>query len=102
SSHPAQIGRDDEGEGMRVLKQLLLGLACLVMLPPVSFAPASVTGVVKDSSGAVLPGVNVEVSSDALIERVRTAVTDSSGTYRIVHLRARPLPGPSPLPRLSP
>ena len=73
---------------MRVLKQLLLGLACLVMLPAAAFAQASITGVVKDSSGAVLPGVTVEASSDALIEKVRTAVTDSSGTYRIVDLRA--------------
>jgi hypothetical protein len=73
---------------MRVLKQLLLGLACLMMLPAAAFAQASITGVVKDSSGAVLPGVSVEASSDALIEKVRTAVTDSSGTYRIVDLRA--------------
>ena len=73
---------------MRMLKQLLLGLACLVMLPSAAFAQASITGVVKDSSGAVLPGVTVEASSDVLIEKVRAAVTDGSGTYRIVDLRA--------------
>jgi len=39
----------------------------------------SVTGVVRDSSGAVLPGVNVEVSSPALIEKTRSVVTDGSG-----------------------
>ena len=73
---------------MRMLKPVLLGLACLVMLPSAAFAQASVTGVVKDASGAVLPGVTVEVSSDVLIEKVRTAVTDGSGTYRIVDLRS--------------
>src|SRR6185369_17198902 len=46
----------------------------------------SVTGVVTDSSGAVLPGVTVEVTSPALIERVRSAVTDGGGTYRIIEL----------------
>ena len=71
-----------------MLKQLLLGLACLVILPSAAFAQASITGVVKDSSGAVLPGVTVEASSDVLIEKVRAAVTDGSGTYRIVDLRA--------------
>ena len=49
---------------------------------------ASVTGVVKDTSGAVLPGVTVEVSSPVLIEKTRSAVTDGSGQYRIVDLRA--------------
>jgi hypothetical protein len=44
----------------------------------------TVAGNVKDASGAVLPGVTVEVSSPALIEKVRTAVTDGSGQYRIV------------------
>ena len=73
---------------MRKLKQSVLGVACLVILPSAAFAQASITGVVKDSSGAVLPGVTVEASSDVLIEKVRAAVTDGSGTYRIVDLRA--------------
>jgi len=47
----------------------------------------SIAGVVKDTSGAVVPGVTVEVSSPALIERVRTVVTDSSGQYKVVDLR---------------
>ena len=47
----------------------------------------SVTGVVRDSSGAVLPGVNVEVSSPALIEKTRSVVTDGSGQYQIIDLR---------------
>jgi hypothetical protein len=47
----------------------------------------SIAGVVKDSSGAVLPGVTVEASSAALIERTRSVVTDSQGQYQIVNLR---------------
>ena len=62
-------------------------LACLVLLPTLAFAQASITGVVKDTSGAVLPGVTVETSSPVLIEKTRSAVTDGSGLYRILDLR---------------
>ena len=67
-------------------------VACIVvalfaLLPSAAHAQASITGVVKDTSGAVLPGVTVEASSPALIEKVRTSVTDESGRYRIVDLR---------------
>ena len=48
---------------------------------------ASLAGVVRDTSGAVLPGVTVEASSSALIDKVRSVVTDSQGLYRIVALR---------------
>src|SRR5262245_12449513 len=65
-------------------------LAPLVLLPSVSHAQAAIAGVVKDASGAVLPGVTVEVSSPALIEKVRTGATDGAGQYKIVDLR----PGP--------
>src|SRR6185436_6207949 len=74
---------------MRVLRRVLLVLACLVILPAAAFAQASITGVVKDASGAVLPGVTVEASSPALIEKVRSAVSDGGGQYRFVDL----LPG---------
>src|SRR5688572_12873437 len=50
----------------------------------------SIAGNVKDTSGAVLPGVTVEVASNVLIEKVRTAVTDGSGQYSIINLP----PGP--------
>jgi len=58
------------------------------LLPSVLLAQgsASIAGVVVDTSGAVLPGVTVEASSPALIERVRSAVTDSAGQYKIVSL----------------
>src|SRR5262245_4371955 len=46
----------------------------------------TLTGTVRDASGAVLPGVTVEAASSALIEKVRTAVTDGAGVYRIVNL----------------
>jgi len=48
---------------------------------------ASISGVVTDETGAVLPGVAVEASSPSLIERTRTGVTDSSGRYAIIDLR---------------
>ena len=69
-------------------KRILIVLSALVVLPASAYAQASITGVVKDTSGAVLPGVTVEAASPALIEKVRTAVTDGSGQYRIVDLRA--------------
>jgi hypothetical protein len=60
-------------------------LACA---PHVIYAQgSSITGVVRDTSGAVLPGVTVEAASDALIEKVRTAVTDGTGQYRVIDLR---------------
>ena len=58
-----------------------------VLVPSLAHAQASITGLVRDTSGAVLPGVTVEAASPALIEKVRTAVTDGTGRYRIVDLR---------------
>ena len=62
---------------------------CLALVPAAAYAQASITGVVKDTSGAVLPGVTVEVASPVLIEKVRSTVTDGSGAYQIIQL----LPG---------
>ena len=59
----------------------------LVLVPAAAFAQATITGVVRDASGAVLPGVLVEAASDALIEKVRSAVTDGTGQFRIIDLR---------------
>jgi len=62
--------------------------ACLLFLPSTASAQqASLTGVVRDASGAVLPGVTVEATSPALIEGVRSAVTDGTGRFRIEALR---------------
>ncbi|PYR11292.1 MAG: hypothetical protein DMG00_10555, partial [Acidobacteria bacterium] len=62
-------------------------LKAIVICPTAAWAQASLAGAVKDTSGAVLPGVGVEAASPALIEKVRTAVTDGSGRYRIEDLR---------------
>jgi hypothetical protein len=72
---------------MRVGVGSLVVIASLLVMPAVCFAQASITGLVKDSSGAVLPGVTVEAASPALIEKVRSAVTDGTGQYRIADLR---------------
>ena len=69
---------------------LFVVVSFVVLLPSISWAQSSITGVVRDTSGAVLPGVTVEAASPALIEKVRVAVTDGQGVYRIVDLR----PGP--------
>ena len=58
-----------------------------VLIPTVALAQSAIVGVVKDSSGAVLPGVTVEASSDVLIEKVKSATTDEGGNYRIADLR---------------
>jgi hypothetical protein len=56
-------------------------------MPSVVYGQASIAGTVKDTSDALLPGVTVEAASPALIEKVRTAVTDGTGQYRIENLR---------------
>ena len=71
---------------IRVWKWILLA-GLLSLLPTAAFAQGTLAGVVKDSSGAVLPGVTVEVSSPALIEKTRNAVTDGTGNYQITDLR---------------
>jgi len=70
-----------------ILRVLGAILATLVMAPSAVFAQAAITGLVKDSSGGVLPGVTVEAASPALIEKVRSVVTDGAGVYRIENLR---------------
>ena len=69
----------------RILRVLVLS-ALATLLPSVVHAQA-LAGVVRDPSGAVLPGVTVEAASPALIEKVRSVVTDGTGQYRIVDLR---------------
>jgi hypothetical protein len=73
---------------MSAWKRILFVPVWLALVPASAYAQASITGVVKDSSGAVLPGVTVEASSPALIEKVRTAISDGTCQYRIVDLRA--------------
>ena len=66
---------------------VVVAVACVVLGRGVAFAQTgSIAGVAKDTSGAVLPGVTVEASSPALIEKVRSVVTDGQGQYKIVDL----------------
>jgi hypothetical protein len=64
-----------------------VALALIVLVPVAASAQSAISGVVRDTSGAVLPGVTVEGSSPALIEKARTAITDDQGVYRLVDLR---------------
>src|SRR5262245_13400041 len=73
---------------MRSFARFILAVAGLALLPAIASAQTSaIAGTVKDTSGAVLPGVTVEVTSPALIERTRSSVTDGSGVYRVEQLR---------------
>ena len=65
----------------------LLVVLVSLLLPSAAHAQAAITGVVRDASGAVLPGVAVEAASPVLIEKARSVVTDATGRYRIVDLR---------------
>src|SRR4029453_6593547 len=65
----------------------LFASAFLVAAADTVWAKSVFAGTVKDASGAVMPGVTVEAASPALIEKVRSTVTDENGVYRIVDLR---------------
>jgi hypothetical protein len=71
----------------QVVIRSAVALLLLAGLPAVVFAQASITGIVRDTSGAVLPGVTVEAASPAIIEKVRSATTDGTGRYLIQDLR---------------
>jgi hypothetical protein len=73
----------------RLRRTLLLATVGFFALPHMVAAQAqtAIAGVARDTTGAVLPGVTVEVSSPAIIEGTRSAVTDANGQYRIVDLR---------------
>jgi hypothetical protein len=66
---------------------VIMTAAAVVVTPSVTFAQSGISGVVKDTSGGVLPGVTVEAASPALIEGARRAVTDGSGLYTLLDLR---------------
>jgi carboxypeptidase family protein len=65
---------------------ILTLLVSAALIPSIASAQGSIAGVVTDTSGAVLPGVTVEAASPALIERVRSAVTDGTGQYQVINL----------------
>ena len=72
---------------MRGLKLVLLAFAMVVSVPLAAFAQATLAGLVRDTSGAVLPGATVEAASPVLIEKVRSGVSDGTGRYTIPDLR---------------
>src|SRR3989454_6616575 len=79
-----------------MVRRKLAGMSFVALTAGLLFAPAvwaqqasGIAGVVRDTSGAVIPGVTVEAASPALIEKVRTVVTDGDGRYNIVDLSAR-------------
>jgi hypothetical protein len=65
---------------------VVVTLAWLALLPATTHAQSSITGVVTDSSAGALPGVAVEAASPVLLEKVRSAVTDGAGVYRLENL----------------
>jgi len=76
---------------MRAQQHLGLALACVLAVAPTAMAQqsASISGVITDATGGVLPGVTIEASSPVLIERIRTAVSEDNGRYQFLDL----LPG---------
>src|SRR5688500_19539461 len=71
----------------RIPVVVFVGSLLLILAANTANAQSALAGVVRDASGGVLPGVTVEASSPALIEQVRTVITDDAGQYRIVDLR---------------
>src|SRR5581483_2802565 len=90
------IGRPDGSGEMRradkMVRRSIIGLMLVGVLWGVprdasAQAAGAIAGVVRDTSGAVMPGVTVEAASPALIEKVRSVVTDAEGQYKIIDLR---------------
>src|SRR5437867_6946267 len=71
---------------MRTIARCFLLFGLVTVVPRIAAAQATLAGEVKDTTGAVLPGVTVEAASPALINKVRTAVTAVIGRYRSVSL----------------
>ena len=83
---PSRAGGRDEGRGR--LLGLAAGLLSVFLLPAVAYAQlGTMSGLVTDAQGGVLPGVTITAASDALIEGSRTSVTGGEGRYTIVQLR---------------
>src|SRR6187397_1208806 len=72
----------------RRIYQAVGAVTWIVLVANAAYAQGSIAGIVRDTSGAVLPGVTVEAASPALIEKVRSVVTDGTGQYQIVSLAA--------------
>jgi hypothetical protein len=71
---------------MQPALKVMFVLAALVLLPATALAQGQIAGTVRDDTGGLIPGVIVEVTSPALIEKVRSVVSDDNGQYRITNL----------------
>jgi len=71
----------------RLAARVLLAAIGLALMPATALAQSAIAGVVKDTTGAVMPGVTIEVASPALIEKVRSVISDGQGLYKVVDLR---------------
>ena len=73
----------------RIVKMCLVALACALFVPSAwaQQTLSGLSGVVKDAAGVPVVGATVEAASPALIERVRSVVTDGSGQYKITDLQ---------------
>ena len=71
----------------RAFTSIVLSLFGIILTTGSALAQSAIAGLVRDQSGAVLPGVSVEASSPVLIEATRSAVTDDQGRYRVIDLR---------------
>jgi len=84
-------GRVHRAASLRARRWLrpIVGLVAIALVPCTLLAQqtSGIAGMVRDTSGAVLPGVTIEAASPALIEKVRTAVSDSEGRFNITDLR---------------
>ena len=69
------------------LARTLWALAGALLLSTTAYAQSAIVGVVKDTTGAAMPGVTIEASSDVLIEKVKSAISDGDGNFRIADLR---------------
>jgi hypothetical protein len=69
------------------LRGRIVAVLAVLLIPVAASAQSAITGLVRDSSGGVLPGVTVEATSPALIERTRGVVTDAQGRYTVLDLR---------------
>src|SRR3990170_3414855 len=72
----------------RIARKAAAAIVSFLLLPAAAYSQAAITGVVRDTSGGVLPGVTVEAASPVLIEKVRSVVSDETGQYRIVDLQS--------------
>jgi len=71
----------------RLPAAVVLAVLGLFLLPAAALAQSAIAGTVRDTTGAVLPGVTIEASSPVLIERARSVTSDSEGRYTVVDVR---------------